>query len=106
MADTKDLKVKRIEAYDFIVRCAKKVLLPEINSDKDLAELLCRPENLRDSKISLKAERESMYVDLIALKEGRVNPSPSLIEGFRAYFDGRVLEDDIQAKLITPFKKA
>lgn len=104
MVDTKDLIAKRIRAYDFIVRWAKKVVLPEINSDRTLAEQLCRPENLRDSTISVEAEIESMYVDLIALKEGRANPSQRLIEGFRAYFDGMVLEDDIEAYLITPFK--
>lgn len=106
MANAKDLKAKGIEAYDFIVRCVKQVLLPEIKSDRDLAKLLCRPENLRDKNISVEAEIESMYVDLIALKEGRANPSQRLIEGFRAYFGDRVLEDDIRAKFFTPFKKA
>jgi len=107
MSDAKDLIAKRKRAYEFIVGCVKnRVLLPNIDSDRALAELLCRPEDLRDRKISVEAEIESMYVDLIALKEGRANPSQRLIDGFRAYFDGMVLEDDIEAYLITPFKKA
>ena len=107
MANTKDLVAKRMSAYDFIVRSVRsKVLLPKVDSDRALAKLLCRPKDLREKTISVEAEIASIYKDLIALKEGKANPTQRLIDGFRAYFDGMILESDIKAYLVTPFQSA
>ena len=81
-------------------------MLPKVDSDKALAELLCRPEDIREHGISVEAEIESMHADLIALKGGKANPTQRVVDGFRAYFDGMVSENEIEAYLITPFKNA
>lgn len=107
MADIRDLETKLGDAYDFIVRSVKsKTLLPEVDSDRDLSRLLCRPEGLREKGISAEAETAAIYGDLIALKEGEAKPTPKLIDGFRAYLGQLVTEGSIEANLITPFKNA
>jgi hypothetical protein len=101
-----DVATNRIDAYNFIVRSVKsKVVLPKVDSDRALAKLMCRPEDLREKGISVEAEVDSLYKDIIALKEGKTNPTHRLIQGFRAYFDGMISEDEVKAYLVTPFQK-
>jgi hypothetical protein len=83
---------ERQKAYQYIVSVAKnsKMWIPNINSDKQLADLLGVPMD-----------------ELIALKRGLANPSPKLVESFKQFAcgDGGCTEEQVNAFLVDPFKR-
>jgi len=93
MENQNNLKYKRIHAYTFIKHLFKSVnwVDADLTKDNDLASLL-------DVKLS----------DLTLLKEGKVNPSPKLVENVKGFFKkngpNSILATQIDRTLVDPFK--
>ena len=92
MADTKELIAKRIEAYEHIKNTLHRPPwnIPLDISDAQLADVLGGTIELKD--------------ELSALREGKDNPRPRLVTAFKSFVVPIVLESEIDAYLVTPFK--
>ena len=92
MKDQNNLKENRIRAYSYIKHIFKSVnwVDDDLTKDNDLANTL-------NVKLS----------DLTLLKEGKVNPSPKLVESVKFFFKkdpNPTLARQIEYALVDPFK--
>jgi len=92
MKDQNNLKDKRIRAYAFVKHLFESVIWvdADLAKDNDLASLL-------DVNLS----------DLTLLKEGKVNPSPKMIESVKVFFKDTqdpILTRQIEQILVEPFR--
>ena len=92
MADTKDLKAKRVEAREYIVNTLHRPPwnIPLDISDAQLANVLGGTIELEDS--------------LRLLRKGEHNPTKRLVTAFRDFVKGLEADSEIDAYLDKPFR--
>jgi hypothetical protein len=94
MADTKDLIIKRKEAYNFIKTTLR---LPPWNLSRDASD-----EKLADL---IFGDAKPIYLSgLSSLREGKKNPTEELVKLFKDLCKNIVAESEINQYLVDPFK--
>jgi hypothetical protein len=93
MADVKDLKAKRIEAYEYI----RATICDRLGVPTDVPDLVTELADKLGGKFGLKES-------LKALREGKANPTTQLVEAFKSRFLPVIAEPEIDSHLVNPFK--
>jgi hypothetical protein len=93
MTDIKDLKAKRIEAYEYI----RATICDRLGVPTDAPDLVTELADKLSVKFGLKDS-------LKALQEGKSNPTAQLVKAFKALFTPVIAEAEINSYLVAPFK--
>jgi hypothetical protein len=93
MEEAKDLKAKRIEAYEYI----RATICDRLGVPTDTPDLVTELADKLGGKFGLKDS-------LKALREGKANPTAQLVEAFKSLFLPVIAESEINSYLIDPFK--
>lgn len=93
MVENKDLIANRIRAYEYI----RATICDRLGVPTDATDLVTELADKLGGKFGLKDS-------LTALREGKANPTPQLVEAFKSLFLPVIAEPEIDSYLVDPFK--